>query len=132
MTGPRGETAEVNPRVIRPPRVDRASREDRDPEPAILMDEIPKDLLIRDLGAIDVPLLDHRSRRYPEAPVSPHERLRLFRTQGLRRDLVNRNGDPMLREKLPRLDAAGSPLQSVEDRLGHTAPVSLAGDRIVA
>ena len=88
------------------------------------MDQIPKDLFVRDLGAFQVPLVDDRSRLYPEAPMSPHERLRLFRTQGLGRDLVDRDRDLVLREELPRLDAGGSPLQVVEDSLSHAGPAS--------
>lgn len=50
-----------------------------------------------------------------------HEVSGLSRAQGACGDLVDRKGDPVLREKLPRLDAGGSPLQMVENCLGHAA-----------
>ncbi len=84
--------------------------EDRDPEPAIFVDEIPRDLLIRDFGPVKIPLLNCRSHLDPKPPVLPHQRLGAFRTDGLRGDLVSRKGDPVLREKLPRLNAGGSTL----------------------
>lgn len=86
------------------------------------------DFFIRDLGVVEIPLVDRRSDLDPQLPVLANQLPSLAQAEGLCRDLVDREWDSVLREKLPRLLAVGSPPQVIENRFLHAGnPVSVGG-----
>lgn len=85
------------------------------------MNEILVDLVVGDLGLVEIPFMDRGSDFDPEPPVSPDQLPSLLGAQRSRRNLVNLDRDSVVREELPRLNARGSPFQIIENRLDHTA-----------
>lgn len=87
------------------------------------------DLVVADLGLVEIPFMDCGSDFDPEPPVSPDQLRSRLGAQRLCRNLVNLDRDSVAREKLPRLNARGSPLQIIENRIDHTvAPPSFFGE----
>lgn len=87
------------------------------------MNEIPLDLVVADLGLVEIPFMDRGSDFDPEPPVSPDQLPSLLGAERSCRNLVNLDRDSVAREELPRLNARGSPLQIIENRIDHSAPL---------
>lgn len=83
------------------------------------MHEVSAEHFVRDLFLISVPEKDVFARLDEVAPKRPHEIQRGPGVEGASGDIVRGVGNPLLREKLPRLGAGGSALAIVQVQCRH-------------
>jgi hypothetical protein len=84
------------------------------------MHEVPAEGLIRDFFLIPVPEKDVFARLDEVAAEGPYEIQRGPGVKGASRDIVRGVGNPLLREKLPRLGAGGSAVPIVQVQCRHS------------
>jgi hypothetical protein len=84
------------------------------------MHEVPAEGLIRDFFLIPVPEKDVFARLDEVAAEGPYEIQRGPGVEGASRDIVRGVGNPLLREKLPRLGAGGSAVPIVQVQCRHS------------
>lgn len=96
--------------------------QDRDADQPVGMHEVAAQRLVRNLFLIAIPDEDLLAHLDEEFAAGTDQAQGGARIQGMPLHVVGREGDPVAREKLPRLRAGGSPLPVVEPHGLHGRP----------